>query len=306
MTFRFARHTSDLNRIEKFYTEIVGLEKLGSFENHDNYNGLFLGHPHLNWHLEFTASATMPMSKYDEDDLIVFYVHTKIELDRIKAKLKQKSIPLVIPKNPYWIKNGLMICDPDNYRVVFSIKQLPLNSDDELTNLIKDSDIESWSDLIEFTKKIPYGRNLNRADFSLVLKEHKGTCSSKHSFLKKVAQLNNIDHVKLILGIYKMNHSNTPKIGNTLVENGLEYIPEAHCYLKINGKRIDITNSDSDIENFAKNLLEEFEIEPEQVVRFKIDYHQSFLKSWIIKNNTHLNFERIWEIREQCIKSLEQ
>ncbi|MBK8723789.1 MAG: hypothetical protein IPL95_16520 [Saprospiraceae bacterium] len=43
MTFRYARHTSDLESIEKFYTEIVGLEKLGGFKNHNHYNGLFLG-----------------------------------------------------------------------------------------------------------------------------------------------------------------------------------------------------------------------------------------------------------------------
>ena len=41
MTFRYARHTTDLKQIERFYTEIVGLEKLGGFEKHNNYDGLF-------------------------------------------------------------------------------------------------------------------------------------------------------------------------------------------------------------------------------------------------------------------------
>ena len=56
MTFRYARHTTDLKQIERFYTEIVGLEKLGGFEKHNNYDGLFLGHKNSNWHLEFTTS----------------------------------------------------------------------------------------------------------------------------------------------------------------------------------------------------------------------------------------------------------
>jgi hypothetical protein len=38
--------------------------------------------------------------------------------------------------------------------------------------------------LIEKVKNIPYGRNSNRTDFSLVISENKGTCSSKHAFLK--------------------------------------------------------------------------------------------------------------------------
>ena len=43
-----------------------------------------------------------------------------------------------------------------------------------------------------------------------------------------------------------MNNLNTPKIGETILESGLEYIPEAHCYLKLNNQRIDITNYNSD------------------------------------------------------------
>ena len=32
MTFRFARHTNDLERIQSFYTSVLGLELLGGFE----------------------------------------------------------------------------------------------------------------------------------------------------------------------------------------------------------------------------------------------------------------------------------
>ena len=49
------------------------------------------------------------------------------------------------------------------------------------------------------------------------MKENKGTCSSKHAFLKKVADWNNIKNVKLILGMYQMNELNTQKIGNTIL-----------------------------------------------------------------------------------------
>ena len=306
MTFRYARHTSDLESIEKFYTEVVGLEKLGGFENHNHYNGLFLGHQHSNWHLEFTISLEKPKSTFDEDDILVFYVNTTIELNAIKKVLKQKNIPIEMPKNPYWAANGIMISDPDNYKIVFSLKHLIFNSNDQLTNLVKSKGIENWSDLIDYIKKLPYGRNQNREDFSLVLKENKGTCSSKHSFLKKIADLNNFDNVKLILGIYRMNHLNTPKIGSIISDNGLDYIPEAHCYLKLNHRRIDITNSNADIENLINDIIDEIEIEPEQVVTFKINYHKRYLQNWILENEINLDFEKIWEIREQCIKRLEQ
>ncbi len=305
MTFRYARHTDDLIKIEQFYTEIVGLEKLGHFENHNNYNGIFLGQKNSNWHLEFTSSSEHPKSKFDEDDILVFYVNSEIELTRIKQTIENKCITLEVSKNPYWNANGIMVSDPDNFKVVFSIKQLTFNSTDNLTALIKEKEIKNWSDLIEYTRNLPYGRNLNREDFSLVIKENKGTCSSKHSFLKKVADLNEFENVKLILGMYRMNHLNTPKIGNTILENGLEYIPEAHCYLKLNNQRIDITSNNSDIEKLIGEIIEEIEIKPEQVNTFKVDYHKEYLQNWIKENEIDMGFDKIWDIREQCIKKLE-
>ena len=305
MTFRYARHTDDLIKIEQFYTEIVGLEKLGHFENHNNYNGIFLGQKNSNWHLEFTSSSEQPKSKFDEDDILVFYVNSEIELTKLKQTIENKCITLEVSKNPYWNANGIMVSDPDNFKVVFSVKQLTFNSTDNLTALIKEKEIKNWSDLIEYTRKLPYGRNLNREDFSLVIKENKGTCSSKHSFLKKVADLNEFENVKLILGMYRMDNINTPKIGNTILENGLEYIPEAHCYLKLNNQRIDITSNNSDIENLIGEIIEEIEIKPEQVNTFKVDYHKQYLQNWINENEIDMGFDKIWEIREQCIKKLE-
>ncbi|MCB0659437.1 MAG: VOC family protein, partial [Saprospiraceae bacterium] len=116
MTFRYARHTSDLKKIERFYTKLVGLEKLGGFENHNNYDGLFLGHKNSNWHLEFTSSHEKPENAFDEDDILVFYVDSEVEFKEIQKTLDKENIILEIPKNPYWAKNGIMISDPDNFK----------------------------------------------------------------------------------------------------------------------------------------------------------------------------------------------
>ena len=132
----------------------------------------------------------------DEDDALVFYVNSEIEISEIKNRITKESIEIEEPKNPYWSKNGIMISDPDGYKIIFALRHIDLKSEDPLTNLVRLHSISTWSDLIEFTKNLPYGRNQNREDFSLLLKEGKGTCSSKHSFLKKIAELNNIGNVK--------------------------------------------------------------------------------------------------------------
>jgi hypothetical protein len=160
-----------------------------------------------------------------------------------------------------------------------------------------------FEELIENVKNIPYGRNSNRKDFSLVISENKGTCSSKHAFLKDFANKNNIPDVDLIIGIYKMNETNT-KIGTILKENNLDYLPEAHCYLKVNGNVIDATNNEANFEKLRNDILEEIIIEPDQVGDFKVKYHQNFLKIWITKNKISFTFEEIWNIREKCIQKL--
>jgi hypothetical protein len=107
-----------------------------------------------------------------------------------------------------------------------------LNSKDPISLQLRQKNIINWQDLTTKIKALPYGRNDNREDLEIVWKEQKGTCSSKHAFLKYVADLNSIPNVKLMLGIYKMNHVNTPKIGDVLIKKHLDYIPEALCYLK--------------------------------------------------------------------------
>ncbi|WP_445716356.1 hypothetical protein [Flavobacterium sp.] len=161
-----------------------------------------------------------------------------------------------------------------------------------------------FKELIDKIKKLPYGRNANRYDFSLVLSENKGTCSSKHAFLKDFADKNEIENVKLYIGIFKMSEANTPKLGDLLLRNNIEYIPEAHCYLKINQIPVDATTSDSFYDKIKQDIMEEIEIIPNQVSDFKVEYHKAFLKKWIKETNQNNTFEEIWEIREQCIEKL--
>lgn len=179
-----------------------------------------------------------------------------------------------------------------------------LTSSDELTTLITNKNIFTWSALTNYIKQLPYGRNKNRTDLSLVIIENKGSCSSKHALLKQIADLNNIPNVSLILGIYKMSSFNTPKIKNTLTKNFLDYIPEAHCYLKIGDERVDFTTITSSFLTIKKDVIQEEEITPDQVSTYKVSYHKQFLKQWLSKKHINFSFDELWEIREQCIHNL--
>lgn len=118
MTFRFARHTGNLEQLVHFYTTILDFAILGHFEDHDGYNGVFLGRKGAAWHLEFTTSVTPPAHRFDEDDALVFYPDNRSDYDAICSRIQQQQLPLLIPKNPYWQQHGLMISDPDGYNII--------------------------------------------------------------------------------------------------------------------------------------------------------------------------------------------
>lgn len=120
MTFRFARHTNNLEQIKSFYIDILGFELLGGFENHNGYDGIFIGRANENWHLEFTKSEEIVHFDFNEDDVLVFYPNSKIEFDLIMNKIQSKNINFIKAKNPYWNENGKMILDPDGYKIVIS------------------------------------------------------------------------------------------------------------------------------------------------------------------------------------------
>lgn len=121
MKLRVARHTNNLEKIIAFYRDILGLEVLGEFKDHSNYDGVFLGSKKLAWHLEFTVSNEQPEHTADEDDLLVFYVESIDEYNIIKDRFKNNSIDEVKAKNPYWNDNGITYLDPDSFRIVIAL-----------------------------------------------------------------------------------------------------------------------------------------------------------------------------------------
>jgi catechol 2,3-dioxygenase-like lactoylglutathione lyase family enzyme len=120
MNLRVARHTNNLEKIKSFYIDILGFELLGSFENHNNYDGVFIGKPNLDWHFEFTISNEKAQHSFDEDDIFVLYPEKIIDYNILINNLLANCVSIIISKNPYWNENGKMFLDPDGYRIVIS------------------------------------------------------------------------------------------------------------------------------------------------------------------------------------------
>jgi len=162
---------------------------------------------------------------------------------------------------------------------------------------------ESYRSAARYLHELPYGRNSDRADFRLVLSEKRGTCSTKHALLAAVAREQGLS-VQLAIGIYDMTEANTPGVGRILAAHGLASLPEAHCYLRYAGHRVDVTRSHI-FPQAPIVIHEEWSIEPEQIGAHKVALHREHLRAWLREHGElHLSLEEIWRIRESCILAL--
>jgi hypothetical protein len=97
-----------------------------------------------------------------------------------------------------------------------------------------------------------------------------------------------------------MKESNTPGVGKILEKHGLKYIPEAHCYLEYEGKRVDLTRHGVHCDEEITEFFIEKTIEPDDIGEKKQNIHKNYLQ----KQYGITKFKKIWSIREQCIAAL--
>jgi catechol 2,3-dioxygenase-like lactoylglutathione lyase family enzyme len=116
---RIARPTARLDEVVRFYRDGLGLEIIGSFEDHAGYSGVMLGLPGHEYHLEFT-SHTMgsPCQSPTKDNLLVFYIPDTEAIARLTLRLGGMGYSAAQPENPYWEQQGTTFEDPDGWRVV--------------------------------------------------------------------------------------------------------------------------------------------------------------------------------------------
>lgn len=181
---------------------------------------------------------------------------------------------------------------------------MKITSEALLSTQVRKLGIDTWDQLKLYIQNLTYGRTSKRDDLTLILTEQKGTCSSKHALLKQVADENQIPDVKLIFCLFKMSPKNTSGIEDILASENLSYIPEGHCYLKINGNISDLTSPTFDIAKHQEDIIEERELDVDQIGQFKVAYHQDKMKAWLKDSQKEIEFETLWAVRERCIERL--
>ena len=116
---RVARPTNNFDEVKPFYIAGLGLEELGSFEDHDGFDGLMVGMSGALYHLEFTRQRGHDVGRAPtQDNLLVFYIPDEREWRAAIDRMVTAGYLPLPSFNPYWDRDGRTFEDPDGYRVV--------------------------------------------------------------------------------------------------------------------------------------------------------------------------------------------
>jgi hypothetical protein len=178
----------------------------------------------------------------------------------------------------------------------------PISGSGPLSQRARSLGYHRFAEVAEAIRALPYGRVRDTQDVAAVLKEHKGTCSSKHRFLAALAHECGRPDVQLMVGLYGMSERNTPGIGPALREEQLSDIPEAHCYLMYASQRFDFTGLAAGSASPFESLVEECVVSPADLPSAKLALHRRAVDLWARARD--MDPDRAWAIRERCIALL--
>lgn len=123
-TLRIARPTDNLKQITQMYMEGLGFKLLGTFEDHNGFDGSIIGHEKHNYHLEFTHHRGTAVGKAPtQDNLLVFYFSEPHVWAACCGKMLAAGFELVKSYNDYWDQLGKTFEDIDGYRVVLQNRE---------------------------------------------------------------------------------------------------------------------------------------------------------------------------------------
>jgi len=178
----------------------------------------------------------------------------------------------------------------------------PIESKSSLCDAVRAYGLLDFASLCEYVRALPYGRVASSNNPLLVLREGKGTCSSKHQLLATVAHDCGHHDVQLTVGIYEMSEANTPGVGAVLQRASISSIPEAHCYLMVGQERFDFTGLPIGNESPFMSLLEEHVVPPQMLGKSKTGLHIQALEVWA--SGAGVSIDKAWSAREACIAAL--
>ncbi len=155
------------------------------------------------------------------------------------------------------------------------------------------------SALGEWLVRLPYGRPDSR-DPGAVFDAWCGTGATKHALLAGVAVELGAP-VQLMLGAFVMTKRTHPEVGYILDGADLPGLPEAHCFLRVGDRRLDLSGlGERRLELYGERPLAINEIND-----FKQDWQRARIAEWQQQGFAPgWTVDELWDLRERCAAAL--
>jgi hypothetical protein len=124
----------------------------------------------------------------------------------------------------------------------------PIQPVGQLSRLFLEREILSFQAACRYVKAMPYGSNSNHEDSLILFQEERGTCTTKHGAIARLAQELRLEVYKN-LGFYRLNDEIVTGVSRLLEPQGLSFIPQIHCFLEYGTFRVDLTEGNCNGKN---------------------------------------------------------
>jgi hypothetical protein len=100
--------------------------------------------------------------------------------------------------------------------------------------------LRTFRQACQWIKDLPYGSNSSTEDSLILFEEKRGTCTTKHGIVARLAEELGLDVYKN-LGFYRLNDEIVSGVSALIQTYGLNFIPQTHCFLEYGNFTVDLT-----------------------------------------------------------------
>lgn len=172
----------------------------------------------------------------------------------------------------------------------------------QICNLFLEREITSFQAACRYVKAMPYGSNSNNEDSLILFEENRGTCTTKHGAIARLAAELGLE-VDKHLGFYRLNDDIVTGVNEIIHPHGLNFIPQIHCFLQYKAFRVDLTEGNC---NGKNKTIEDYDfvvkVQPDLTHAQEEEYYRSYLELYfaIAPELSKVDASTILDLLTQC------
>lgn len=140
--------------------------------------------------------------------------------------------------------------------------------------------LRTFRQACQWIKDLPYGSNSSTEDSLILFAEKRGTCTTKHGIVARLAQELGLNVYKN-LGFYRLNDEIVSGVSALIQPYDLDFIPQTHCFLEYGEFRIDLTEGNC---NGKNKTIEDYDfvvrVSPDLTRAEEEQYYLSYLNQY--------------------------